>query len=116
MNTTPIVFNIETMVAIGGSRWTKNDNNRVYINNWAQYLPLEIDYYKSGNISSATWNGKEIANRQASLILGSINKIWFDAADGQLHCRYGDSESRIASRAEIWGLVVDGIRTAIAAL
>lgn len=112
----PVVYSIDTMTAIGGSRWTKAGKDRVYINDWAQYLPLETDTYKTGNISWAAWDGQEIANRQAGLLLGSIDKVWFDAADGKLHCRYGMSESRVATREQVWGAVRSGIRAAIAAL
>lgn len=111
-----VVYSIDTMTAIGGNRWTKGNHDRVYINDWTRHLPLEIDQYKTGNISWAAWNGQEIANRQAGLILGSIDKVWFDAADSKLHCRYGYSESRIASREDIWDLIVAGIRAEIAAL
>jgi hypothetical protein len=112
----PVVLSTETMVAIGGNRWTKAGKDRVYINDWAQYLPLEINRYNTGNICWAAWDGETIANRQAGLILGSIDKVWFDAADGKLHCRYGWSESRIADREEIWSRIVSGIRTAIASV
>lgn len=112
----PVVFSTETMTAIGGSRWTKNGNDRVYLNNWVQYLPLEVAHFNTGNISWAAWDGETIANRQAGLILGSVDKVWFDAADGKLHCRYGYTEARVASRAEVWQLIVAGVRAAIAAL
>ncbi|WP_458089462.1 hypothetical protein [Streptomyces malaysiensis] len=111
-----VVFTVDTMTAIGGNRWQKNGMDRVYLNDWDRYLPLEIDRYKSGNISWAAWEGETIANRQAGLILGSIDKVWFDAADGKLHCRYGYSESRIASREELLDAIAAGVRTAIAAL
>ena len=115
-DTKPVMYSVETMTAIGGSRWQKNGHDRVYINNWVDYLPLEIDRYKSGNICWAAWNGETISNSQAAKLLGTIDKVWFDAADGKLHCRYGWSESRIADRDEVWQLVRTGIRTAIAAL
>lgn len=112
-----IVFSTETLTAIGGRRWQKNGMDRVYLNDWARFLaPLEIEQYKTGNISWAAWNGEEIANRQAGLLLGSIDKVWFDAADGKLYCRYGYGQSRVATREEVWSSVVSGIRTAIAAL
>jgi hypothetical protein len=111
-----VAFTVETMTAIGGNRWTKNGHDRVYINDWDRHLPLEIDRYKSGNICWAAWDGETISNTQASKLLGTIDKIWFDAADGKLHCRYGWTESRIADRETVWQLVVSGIRAAIAAL
>lgn len=106
---------VETMTAIGGNRWTKNGHDRVYFNNWADLASLEISRYNTGNISSAAWQGEGLSNRQASLILGAIDKIWFDAADGKVHGRYGYSTPRMG-RETVYDAVISGIRTAIAAL
>jgi hypothetical protein len=112
----PVVFSTETMTAIGGNRWQKNGMDRVYINDWAEFADIDVAHYNTGNISSASYQGEGISNSQAYKLLGSIDKVWFDAETGKLHCRYGHSESRIASREEVWEAVVAGIRTAIAAL
>lgn len=112
----PVVFSVETMTAIGGNRWTKGGHDRVYINDWAAFAGLETDHYKTGNISSATYRGEYISNSQAYKLAGCIGKVWFDTADGKLHCRYGYGESRVAGREEVWGHIVSGIRAAIAAL
>lgn len=114
--TKPGAFSTETMTAIGGSRWTKAGHDRVYINDWAAFAGIEASHYNTGNISSATYQGEEISNSQAYKLLGSIDKVWFDAADGKLHCRYGFTESRVATREELWAAVVTGVRAAIAAL
>ncbi|WP_330479946.1 helix-turn-helix domain-containing protein (plasmid) [Streptomyces platensis] len=111
-----IAWTVETMTAIGGNRWQRNGMDRVYFNNWPQLASLKTTYYNSGNISSASYQGEGISNSQAYKLLGCIDKVWFDATDGKLHCQYGYSESRIASREETWDAVVAGIRTAIAAL
>lgn len=110
------LFTTDNMVAIGGSRWQRNGMDRVYINDWAGFAGLEVQTYGTGNISWAAWDGDKIANRQAGLFLGTIDKVWFDAADGKLHCRYGYSTPRIATREDIWEMTVDGIRAAITAL
>ncbi|MFE4857401.1 hypothetical protein [Streptomyces sp. NPDC056670] len=112
----PVVYSVETMTAIGGRRWQKNDMDRVYLNDWAEFAGIEVSHYNTGNISSASYQGDGISNSQAYKLLGSIEKVWFDAADGKLHARFGYSESRVASRDEVWAAVVAGIRTAIAAL
>lgn len=112
----PIVYSIETMVAIGGNRWQRNGMDRVYINDWAAFAGIETSRYNTGNISSASYQGKGVSNSQAYKLLGSIDKVWFDAADGKLHGRFGYDESRVASRDEVWAAVIAGIRTAIAAL
>lgn len=111
-----VVFAIDTMTAIGGNRWQRGGKDRVYINNWARFAGIETDHYNTGNISSASYQGEGISNSQAYKLLGCIDKVWFDAADGRLHCRYGFGESRVATRQELWAAVVAGIRTAIAAL
>ena len=112
----PVIYSTETMTAIGGSRWQKNGMDRVYINNWAQFAGIETSHYGTGNISSASYQGESISNSQAYKLLNSIDKIWFDAADGKLHGRFGYSESRVATREELWAAAIAGIRTAIAAL
>lgn len=44
----------------GFKRWTKGGYDRLYID--ATACGLEYDTYKSGNISSATFNGEAISN------------------------------------------------------
>ncbi|MFD5940240.1 hypothetical protein [Streptomyces griseus] len=112
----PIVYSAEAMVAIGGNRWQRNGMDRVYFNNWAAFAGIETTRYNTGNISSASYQGAGVSNSQAYKLLGTIDKVWFDAADGKIHGRFGYDESRVASRDEVWSAVVTGIRTAIAAL
>jgi len=114
--TRKIVYTVENMIAIGGSEWERHGKHRVYLNNWADLLGLEVGRYKSGNIRWATYKGKSISNSQAYKILGSIDKVWFDAADGQLYCRFGWSESRVADHDQVWADVIAGVRAAIANL
>jgi hypothetical protein len=111
-----VVYSIETMTAIGGSRWTKAGHDRVYLNHWAELAGLEVSYYNTGNISSAAWQGERISNSQAYKLRGTLDKVWFDAATGKLHGKWGYSESRVADRDEVWAAVTAGVRAAIAAL
>ncbi|MCX4543752.1 hypothetical protein [Streptomyces sp. NBC_01565] len=111
-----IAFTVETLTAIGGSRWQRGDMDRIYFNNPAQLAGLETSHYKTGNISGAHWQGELISNSQAYKLATSIDKLWYDLADGKFHCRYGFSESREASPLEVFHAAVAGIRTAIAAL
>lgn len=114
--TKKVVFSVETMTAIGGNRWQRNGMDRVYLNDWADLAGLDVSRYNTGNISGAAYQGEGISNSQAYKLLGSIDKVWFDAQTGKLHCRYGFGESRVATREELWDAVVAGVRTAIAAL
>jgi hypothetical protein len=114
--TKPVAWTVETMTAIGGRRWQKNGMDRVYFNNWTGFAGLETTHYNTGNISSAVYQGYGISNSQAYKLAGCIDKVWFDAADGKIHCRYGFGESRVATREEVFGHIMAGIRTALAAL
>lgn len=114
--TKPVAWTIETMTAIGGNRWTKAGHDRVYFNSWTVFAGLETTHYNTGNIASASYQGEGIANSQASKLIGCIDKVWFDAADGKLHCRYGFSESRVATPREVFDHITAGINNAIAAL
>lgn len=111
-----IAWTVETMTAIGGNRWQRNGMDRVYFNNWAELAGIETSHYNTGNISGATYKGEGISNSQAYKLLGCIDKVWFDAADGKLHVRYGYGESRVASREQLWGAVVAGVRAELATL
>ena len=111
-----VTLTAEMMIALGGRRWQKNGMDRIYLNDWAEFAGLDVSYYKSGNISSAGYRGEGISNAQARHILASIRNVWFDLADGELHCRYDTGESRIATREEIWAHTQTGIRAAAAAL
>ncbi|MFF0629783.1 hypothetical protein [Streptomyces sp. NPDC004296] len=111
-----VAWTVETMTAIGGNRWQRNGMDRVYFNNWAELAGIETSRYNTGNISSATYQGEGISNSQAYKLLGCIDKVWFDAADGKLHVRYGYGESRVATREQVWDAIVAGVRAELAAL
>lgn len=106
----------ENLVKAGGKRWQKNDMDRVYFDTWAQFAGLAASTYNTGNISSASYQGERIANRQAYLALGAIDKFYFDTADNRFHARYGLSEPRFATREQLFRDAVGGIKAAVAAL
>ncbi|MGV2914669.1 hypothetical protein [Streptomyces alfalfae] len=120
----PVVLTPENLIAIGGRRWQKNGMDRIYINDWADFAGLDVDYYKSGNVCGATFLGHGIANGRAAGIAGAISKVWFDTADGKLHARYYDDargyEIRfldgIRQSFDLVDLTFAGIRRAVAAL
>ncbi|MFD0405636.1 hypothetical protein [Kitasatospora sp. NPDC127116] len=112
----PTTLTADVIVALGGRRWQKNGMDRIYINDWSAFAGLDVAYYGTGNISSASWHGERISNSQARLILGSLTKVWFDVADGKLHGHFGHTDSRVADRDAVWTATTAGIRTAAAAL
>lgn len=73
-------YTAEQITRIGGREWRKSDGTlRVYINTdvWAPLVGLEIDHYKSGNISSAYLDGERISNARAYR-LTAIKVYWED--------------------------------------
>lgn len=94
--------------------WTKpgTDETRRYINNWAELAGIEVDYYKSGNVSSvsiADYDGN-VSNAKGSLT--AAGKVWLDDADN-LHLDYhkpGSLLSEDEKRARlVTALATDGI-------
>ena len=65
---------IATYEAHGFHRWTMRDMDRLYIN--AKDLGLEVEYYKTGNVKSARWQGQHISNADARRLLSS--KVFID--------------------------------------
>ena len=64
----------------GFNRWTKGNHDRLYIN--ATLLGLECSYYKTGNISSAHFNGELISNAEGYRLKGA--KTYVDVATGEV--------------------------------
>lgn len=78
---------IKTLTDRGFNRWTKKLSNgkvmdRLYIK--PEYLGLELIRYKSGNISSAKFNGETISNSEARRIEGT--KCYVDVATKEVVC------------------------------
>jgi hypothetical protein len=69
--------------AAGGKRWTKYGKDRIYID--ATALGLEVEYYKTGNVRNAKWQGERISNADGRRLLGS--KVYVECSDGSLHVR-----------------------------
>lgn len=65
----------------GFKRWTKNNIDRMYIN--ASQLGLVCDYYKTGNISSAWFQGVSISNCEAKRMKSA--KTFIDVSTGAIH-------------------------------
>jgi hypothetical protein len=108
-------YTASQITGIGGREWRKADDTlRVYINAdvWAPMVGLDVDHYNSGNISCATLDGQEISNGRARDILGCIDKVYWDSADGQIHIlvyrnRYSD---------QVPGWIREAIARSVAAL
>ena len=47
-------YTVKQLTKAGGKLWKKNKLKRVYFGNLPKYIRIEIEQYKTGNISSAT--------------------------------------------------------------
>lgn len=72
---------IAELIEKGFNRWTKGNLDRLYIN--ASQLGLVCSYYKTGNISSAEFNGNGISNCQARRYKAA--KTFIDVKTGHVH-------------------------------
>ncbi len=82
---------IEALEKKGFSRWQKGSMDRLYIN--STRIGLDLDYYKTGNISCAFLNGERISNSRAYAIKAAKNFI--DVADGSIHTNYSEIRENI---------------------
>jgi len=71
---------VQALEGIGGSRWQKNGNDRIYFNDLPEFYGLHTNHYNSGNVASATLNGETISNSKASKIIHDLSalKVWYD--------------------------------------
>lgn len=111
MSDTDRLLTEQSLIDAGGSLWTKGSHRRVYFNNLAElaYPTLELTFYGTGNISSASLDGERISNSAAYRLLNAVrySKVWWDSADAQFHGR------EISQHA--FDAVVAGIKVAISA-
>lgn len=80
---------LEAKLVKVGSRWQKNGMNRIYFNDLHKFYGLNIDTYKTGNISYATLDGEKISNTQAAKIQSRLmrGKLWFDCITGRFESK-----------------------------
>lgn len=60
---------IKALEKLGFNRWTKGNIDRLYIS--ASQLGLVCTYYKTGNISTAEFQGERISNSKAGRMMGA---------------------------------------------
>lgn len=97
-----LMENIEALEKLGFKRWTKNGMDRMYIN--ASALGLTCTYYKTGNISSATFDGKSISNSEGYRMKSA--KTYIDLVNP---CVVSDSPTLARKVAELIGIEPVGV-------
>ena len=85
-------IDVESLEKKGFNRWTKGNMDRLYFN-IQKSGHMDVDYYKTGNISYAAVDGEEISHRFAGQILSV--KCFIDLKnDNKLVIQYGGPEAR----------------------
>ncbi|WP_329114407.1 hypothetical protein [Streptomyces sp. NBC_01353] len=117
------VLTVDAVKAIGGNEWIRGTYHRVYLNDWAQYAGIEVTRYNTGRISSASLGGRGISNDRAGRLLGLVDKLYFDAADGRLHIQHsGAREVEIRyldgdrDYVDLVSIIFANVRAAVAAI
>lgn len=64
---------IKALEKMGFKRWTKGNYDRLYIN--ARDLGCEFEYYKTGNIKYAEFDGEKISNSRGYSMKAAKNYI-----------------------------------------
>ena len=83
---------VESLEKKGFNRWTKGNMDRLYFN-IERSGHMEVDHYKTGNISHAAIDGEEISHRFAGQILSV--KCFIDLKhENKLVIQYGGPEAR----------------------
>ena len=80
---------VEALENMGWSRWTKAGHDRLYFNLENSGL-MEIDRYKTGNISKSLLKGEKISHSHAGSLLG-VN-IYIDLTTTKM-VAYGDEDA-----------------------
>jgi len=79
----------EQAAAVGSRPWIHPSSGavRIYFDNWADLLGLQVTRYGTGNIAGATLAGEPISNAEARRILAGDPKVWWQ--DGTIHITRG---------------------------
>lgn len=74
----------QKLIEAGCSVWEKYGKKRIYINveQMSAVFGLTVNFYNTGNISSAYLQGEKISNRQAYRLLE--NKMFFDCVTNKM--------------------------------
>lgn len=88
---------VAELVKLGFNRWTKGNLDRLYIN--AAQLGLVCDYYNTGNVKSAEFQGNRLSNSEARRMRAA--KTFVDVKSGRV---YSDNETLKEAAAKLAGL------------
>lgn len=89
-------YNIEKLIDLGASRWTKYGKDRLYLRNFIKdNLDYEIDRYNTGNIRYAEIKGEEISNSMANKLWTCFENAYIDLETGKIYANGQKEEEAI---------------------
>lgn len=94
-----VIDRVAEFEKMGFNRWTKGNMDRLYIN--ARDLGLICDYYNTGNIRSAFFNGERISNSEGRRMRAA--KTFIDIKTEMI---YGDNATLKEEVARLTGLKI----------
>ena len=107
---------IEILTAEGGKLWERGDKHRVYFDTGMMLgrVGLDVETYKTGNISSAHFQGERISNSEAKRMIGAYRwaKLYYDLPRGKFYT--SDPYDEIKSYAYLAKTFCDQMRELLA--
>lgn len=88
---------VSELEQVGFKRWTKGNLDRLYIN--AAQLGLRCEYYNTGNVRDAWFDGVSVSNCEARRMKAA--KTYIDIKTGQV---FGDNDRLKAAAARLAGI------------
>lgn len=77
--------NLRKLIDMGASRWQKAGRDRLYLSGaGAKIIGLELNFYNTGNISSACLNDEPISNSAARRVISTYRDAYIDLTTGKL--------------------------------
>jgi hypothetical protein len=94
--TLPADTTAAVLLAAGANHWNSPDGSkcRFYLNELSEAAGLQLSFYRTGNICSASWRGERVSNGEGGKRQGDLNgfKAYIDANDLTiLHVRSGQA-------------------------
>lgn len=77
---------LNKLISMGATRWTNYGKDRLYLRGAGdKIMGLDVDTYRTGNISGATRDGEKISNRTAYQMRETYENAYLDLNTGAVH-------------------------------
>ena len=86
------------LISMGGNEWRGGTHHRIYFNDLCEWYGLELNFFGTGNISSAKLGGEKLSNNRATRLRNQLDnaRVWYDLSKQEFFCRgLDDYESEL---------------------